>query len=68
MTTTTDYRVDNHGSIFILFPESRQAVDWCEEHVQQDGQRWGKNGYVVEHRYISNIVKGLEAAGLRRAE
>jgi len=67
MTTVEqyDFNVQNHGTIFILGPESQAAVRWCEEHVAQDGQRWGKNGYVVEHRYIAGIVKGLNTAGLK---
>jgi hypothetical protein len=57
-----DYLVNNQGSIFILTPTS----DLCKMHVDErmpaDAQRWG-GGYVVEHRYIDDILADLEGEG-----
>ena len=60
-----DFAVENHGSIFLLKPLTPSATSWIEEHIGQD------NGYqpyfptvVVEHRYVSDIVRGIQDAGL----
>lgn len=60
-----DFLVNNQGSIFILTPVSEAAIKWCDTHLPDDAQRWGRNGYVVEHRYIQDIIWGLEDDGLR---
>lgn len=58
-----DIEVNDHGSIFILNPVTPEAGAWFEENVAQDGQRWG-GGYVVEPRYVDDILDGAEAEGL----
>jgi hypothetical protein len=57
--------VENHGSIFLLKPLTPFATSWVEEHIGQE------NGYqpyfptvVVEHRYIADIVAGIQNDGL----
>lgn len=61
-----DFTVENHGSVFLLRPQSVAAKHWVEERIGED------NGYqpywptvVVEHRYIRNIVVGIQADGLK---
>ena len=56
-----DFIVENHGSIFLLRPLTPSATSWIEEHIGQD------NGFqpyfpavVVEHRYIADIVEGIQ--------
>jgi hypothetical protein len=60
-----DFAVENHGSIFLIKPLTPSATSWIEEHIGQD------NGYqpyfptvVVEHRYIADIVAGIQNDGL----
>ncbi len=60
-----DFAVENHGSIFLLKPLTLSATSWIEEHIGQE------NGYqpffptiVVEHRYIADIVEGIQSDGL----
>jgi len=60
-----DFLLENHGSIFLLKPQTPSAISWVEEHIGQD------NGYqpywpscVVEHRYIADIVAGIQDHGL----
>jgi hypothetical protein len=60
-----DFAVESHGSIFLLKPLTPSAITWVEEHIGQD------NGYqphfpavVVEHRYIADIVAGIQNDGL----
>jgi hypothetical protein len=58
-----DFTVENHGSIFILQPMSQAALDWVEDNLHPDHQTWA-GGVVVEHRYIEDIVVGIQADGL----
>ena len=58
-----DFRCENHGSLFLLFPLSPSAHSWIEEHLPEDAQWFGK-AVVVEHRYIWTILDGIQDAGL----
>jgi hypothetical protein len=62
---TPDFQVENHGSIFLLIPQTLSARVWIDHHIGKD------NGYqphyptvVVEHRYIADIVRGIQNDGL----
>ena len=59
-----DFLVENHGSILLLRPLTLLATDWIEEHI---GQENGFQPYfptvVVEHRYIADIVEGIQNDG-----
>lgn len=55
-----DFRLENHGSILILWPISRAAKVWSFEQLRcDDTQIWGRDGVVIEPRYISDIVSGI---------
>lgn len=62
-----DFTVRNEGTIFILTPNTTWATEWVNEHLPEDATRWA-NGYVIEHRYISEIVAGIQADGLTVGE
>jgi hypothetical protein len=60
-----DFIVDGGGSLFFLHPLSDAGCAWVEENIGQE------NGYqpywptvVIEHRFISDIVRGIQNAGL----
>lgn len=60
-----DFEVQNHGTIFLLCPLTDSAIAWVDEHIGQD------NGYqpywptvVIEHRYIADLVAGIQRDGL----
>jgi hypothetical protein len=62
---TPDFELQNHGSIFLLIPQSTSARIWIDDHIGKG------NGYqphyptvVIEHRYIADIVEGIVADGL----
>jgi hypothetical protein len=61
---TPDFSVTNHGSILILHALTDAAREWVDEHIGDDAMTWGRNGTVVEPRYIGDIVEGIRAAGL----
>jgi hypothetical protein len=62
---SADFSLENHGSIFLLIPQSTSARVWIDHHIGKD------NGYqpyyptvVIEHRYIADIVEGIRNDGL----
>lgn len=61
---STDFLVQNHGSICILQALTEAAKDWVNEHLPEDAQTWGTNGTMVEPRYLQPILAGIEADGL----
>lgn len=58
-----DFTVRNEGSIFLLQPNSAGADAWIEDHIGEDAMLWGRS-VVVEHRYILDIVDGIQNDGL----
>ncbi len=46
-----DFRCENHGSIFLLYPLSESAKSWVEDNLPSDAQRFA-NAVVIEHRYV----------------
>ena len=58
-----DFSVANHGSIFIVTPHSSEAKSWLDENVSDDSQ-WLGGGLAVEHRFIDNLVEGMQNDGL----
>lgn len=61
---TPDVLVENHGTIFMLRPQTEAAEQWIEDHVQTEGWQWLGKGLAVDHRYAENLVAGMIEAGL----
>jgi hypothetical protein len=55
---TPDFRCENHGSVFLLFPVSQSGQSWIKENLPFDAQRFG-NAVVIEHRYVWAILEGI---------
>jgi len=60
---TVDFEVQNHGSIFLLCPLTDSAIEWIDEYLPEDILTFGR-GVCVEHRFILDIVRGIQEAGL----
>ena len=59
-----DFSVTYDGSsLYLLEPRSEAAQDWTDEHLPDDAMTFGP-AIVVEHRYIEDIVSGIQADGL----
>jgi hypothetical protein len=58
-----DLRIQNEGSILILFGESEIGRAWIVEHIPEDAIRWA-GGVIVEPRYIDAIIQGAIGDGL----
>jgi hypothetical protein len=63
MIVNADFTVQNEGSIFLLHSHTQSANDWISEHIPDDAQFFG-NAVAVEHRYIADIVAGIQSDGL----
>lgn len=61
--STTDFIVQDHGSIIILLPQTTFAKDWIEDNLQEAACGW-PSGHVIERRYFEPIYDGLTADGL----
>jgi hypothetical protein len=58
-----DFRCENHGSIFLLYPVSESAKSWIEENLPSDAH-WFGSALAIEHRYIWPILQGIQNDGL----
>jgi len=50
----------NHGTLVLLDPGSEEATEWLAEHT--DGTWWG-GCLVVEPRYLSDLLAGMQEDG-----
>jgi hypothetical protein len=62
---SVDFTICDEGSILLLTPHTEPAHDWIHEHIGRS------NGYqpwfptiVIERRYVSDILDGIDSAGL----
>jgi hypothetical protein len=58
-----DFTVHNEGSIFLLIPQTSAADSWVSEHLPEDCLTFG-NSFAIGHRYIGDIVRGIQSDGL----
>ena len=58
-----DFELQDEGSLYLLRPLTREAVEWLDEHIEQNRQMFG-TAVVVERRYIADILRGIRAEGL----
>ena len=54
---------DQHCTLYLLRPLTRAAHDWVDDHLPEDAMDWC-GAIVVEHRDISDIVRGAIGDGL----
>lgn len=62
-TSPPDIRVQNHGTLYLLFPASDAGEEWLRAHTATDATWWGR-ALVVEPRYVRDIIAGAQADGL----
>jgi hypothetical protein len=59
----TDFRVVHHGTLYLLYPNTLRAKQWVKENLSQDHMQYA-GVVVVEYRYISDILDGIQADDL----
>jgi hypothetical protein len=64
--TELDFKLENHGSLFLFRPLNSAAKDWMAEHLPMDNPETPFWGYaiVTEPRYVPPIVDGIFRDGL----
>lgn len=60
-----DFEVQHEGTIVLLHPLTDTGAKWISEHTDPDNRQFFGQALVVEHRYISDLLMGIEADGLR---
>lgn len=61
--STTDFSVENHGTLFLFRLHTEAAREWVEGRVPEDAQFFG-GALVVEHRYAPALAEGMLEDGL----
>jgi hypothetical protein len=51
-----DFQIVNHGTIYLLYPNTRRAKQWVKDNLPQDHMKYA-DASVVEHRYIGDIIE-----------
>ena len=65
MKTPIDVKVMNCGSVWQFFALTKAAKTWIREKVEvPDHMRIGNAGFNCEHRYGTEIVKGMRQDNL----
>lgn len=68
MTATTARSIDvyaqNEGTIFLVFGKTEAGQEWLAHHLDPESMKWG-GAYVVEHRFVHDILAGALEAGLK---
>lgn len=59
-----DISIFDAGSIVVLSGSTAAGQEWLEAHLPDDTARWGRVGYVIERRYVQDILDGAMADGL----
>lgn len=62
-TKRADFQVSGGGTIYLLTPISKAAREWANDHLPADAQTLGA-AIAAEHRYIGDIVNGIQGDGL----
>jgi hypothetical protein len=64
--TALDFKLENHGCLFLLRPLSSAAKEWMNQNLPVDSsetQFWSE-AIVIEPRYVDAIVDGIIGDGL----
>jgi hypothetical protein len=66
--TPYDFRLQDEGTIVVLHPCNDAARTWIDDNiyghpVDLNPQWWG-GGIVIEHRFVLDILQGIESDGL----
>jgi hypothetical protein len=64
--TELDFKLENHGLLFLLRPLNSAAKDWMGEHLQMNKPetQFCGDAIVIEPRYVAPIVDGIIGDGL----
>jgi len=55
-----DFRVVQYGTVYLLYPNTLRAKQWVKENLSQDHMQYA-GVVIVEYRFISDILHGIQA-------
>ena len=58
-----DFQVINHGTLYLLIPNTPRAKQWVQDNLPRDHIKYD-DASVIEHRYIGDIIDGIQADDL----
>ena len=58
-----DFRVVDHGAIFLLYPNTRRARRWVRENLPQDHVKFA-DASLVGQSFIDDVTDGIRADDL----
>ncbi len=64
MTDFTLYGDGPMATLFRLTPSNDMAREWVEENVRRDGFQPTWPELFIEHRYMQDLIDGIEAVGM----
>ena len=56
-----DIRVENHGSVVLLRPESDRGRNWLKGAIAAESWQWFGGAVACEPRYVADIIEGAQA-------
>jgi hypothetical protein len=59
----TDFTMQNHGSIYLLIPNTDDAKTFVQEELAVESWQWFGPGVCVEPRYAEDLEEGIRAHG-----
>lgn len=59
-----DVRIHDQNSIWMFWPISDAAKGWVDKNIQIPSHMIMGPHFAVEHRYVDDLVKGMQEAGL----
>ena len=61
-----DFQVINHGTLYLLIPKTPRAMQWVRDNLSPNHTKYD-DASVIEHRYIGDIIEGIQADDLEIA-
>ena len=58
-----DLQVANHGTIYLITPESKRGREWIAKHISADAVTWC-SGLIVHHSHIRTVTTIITRADL----
>jgi len=61
-----DLRVDSHGTLALLHPESAGGRAWIDEHFDREREdvMFMGQALVIEHSFVQSVVDGARRDGM----
>lgn len=60
-----DVVVTGRGGTVVMFqPITDEAREWVDENVGLEPWQWMGPAFAVEHRFVGDLIEGMEADGL----